>query len=69
MTDILRSVAAERGALLIDARPVLETEAARQREQSGTDRIFAHEVHLLDEGSDLLARTIAERLLAESAIP
>jgi lysophospholipase L1-like esterase len=69
MTGILRSVAQEREALLIDARTVLEAESARQREQEGVDRIFAHEVHLLDEGSDLLARTIAERLLAESVFP
>ncbi len=66
---IVEAVAVERGVPLVDAKPVLEAAAARQREETGSQSIFTHEVHLQDGGADLLARTIAARLVADGLVP
>jgi lysophospholipase L1-like esterase len=66
---LVRAIASERGAPFCDARAVLDAEADRQRAADGKDRIFVRpeqrngEVHLTDEGCDLLARTIAARIV------
>jgi hypothetical protein len=69
MTKILGEVANERGVPYCDARAALEAEADRQRAETGLDRIFVRpdkrngEVHMTDEGCDLLARTFAARIV------
>ncbi len=80
MTQILRYVAEERGVPLVEAAAVLEAEAARQRREAAAhgdpapanpqedQTIFSHEVHLWDEGADLLARTLAEGILAHGLL-
>lgn len=69
MTGTLRAVAVERSVPLVDAREVLEAEAARQVAERGADGIFTHEVHLTDAGAELLARTIAEALIGAGIVP
>ena len=63
MRRILEKVAEREGVPLIDAESVLEGEMRRQLIRDGAQRIFTHEVHLTDEGADLLARTVAADLL------
>jgi hypothetical protein len=66
---IVGEVANERSVPFCDARSVLEGEADRQRAAEGKDRIFVRperkdgEVHLTDEGCELLARTLAARIV------
>jgi len=62
MYGILGEIANERSVPYCDARSVLEAEASRQSAQAGKDSIFTNEVHMTDEGCDLLARTIATRI-------
>jgi lysophospholipase L1-like esterase len=62
---IVREAGQEHGVPVVDSARVLEDEVDRQRAAGGTDRIFTSEVHLTDEGSDLLARTMAEAILAQ----
>jgi len=69
MKQILRDVAAERQIPLIDAAPVVEAAAAAMLAAGSPDTIFKHEVHLLDAGSDLLAKTIADGILAQQLVP
>ena len=75
MTAILKRVAGEKKAALIDAASVLDGEAERQREEGrtdegpGNDSIFTNDVHLTDEGADLLAREVARGLLEQSCLP
>ncbi len=66
---ILKAVAAERSVPLVDAKPVLEAERDRQLGEEGAQRIFTHEVHLTDEGCELLARTLARELLDAGLVP
>ena len=68
MSDILRKVAAERSVPLVDAERVLEARAEEELAATGNQTIFTNEVHLQDAGADLLARTIAEGLLAQGLI-
>ena len=71
LTTVIGEVANLTGATYCDARSVLEAEAARQRqaklasggEGAPPDDVFTNEVHLTDAGADLLARTIAARIL------
>ncbi len=60
---MMGEVANERSVPFCDARPVLETEAARQVAELGKDSIFTNEVHMTDAGCDLLARTLAARIV------
>lgn len=69
MKDIVRAVAAERQVPLVDAAPVIEAEAARQLAEKGREDIFGHEVHLLDQGADLLARTLAKGIVEQGLLP
>lgn len=64
LTEVLKVVAAERGVPLVDARPVLE----RAEAAGPPHAIFTHEVHLTDAGADLLARTVADALLAADLV-
>jgi len=61
--DLTREVGAELDVPVVDLARVLEAEAERQRAESGRDSIFTSEVHLTDEGADLLARTLCQALL------
>ncbi len=70
-TESVRSSARTEDVLLIDAAPILEAAAQAQRDSGGpdaNDTIFTQEVHLTDEGADLLARTIADGLIKAGAI-
>ena len=69
MKQIIRDVAAERQVPLVDAAPIVEAAAAAQVAKGETDTIFGWEVHLLDQGSDLLAKTLAEGIIAQKVIP
>jgi lysophospholipase L1-like esterase len=62
VSKMLGEVANERSVPYCDARTVLEAEAARQAAEKGRDSIFTNEVHMTDEGCELLARTIAARI-------
>ena len=48
---------------------IVEAAAAAQVAKNQPDTIFGSEVHLLDQGSDLLAKTIAEGIIAQKVIP
>jgi len=61
--DITREVGAAHEIPVVDLAAALEGEADRQRAENGSDRIFTSEVHLTDEGADLLARTLAQAIL------
>ena len=43
----------------VDLAAALESEARRQLADGGRERVFTREVHLTDEGADLLVRTLA----------
>ncbi len=60
---ITREVGAELGVPVVETGRALEKEAARQVAETGADRIFTSEVHMTDEGCDLLARTFAAAIL------
>jgi lysophospholipase L1-like esterase len=60
--EILRSVAEAEQVPLADPAAVLEAAAEEEFVGSGGQALFAAEVHLTDAGSDLLARTLAERI-------
>ena len=62
-SDVVGEAANERSVPFCDARAVLEPEAERQRAERGQDTLFTREVHLTDEGCDLLGRTLAARIL------
>lgn len=63
ISRIVEHVASERSVPFCDARSVLEPEADRQRAEKGQDKVFTREVHLTDEGCDLLGRTLAARIV------
>ena len=67
--EVLRSTGAALDVPVIEAADVLEGQAAAQRAEQGVDRIFTDEVHLTDEGADLLARTLDQALRQLGAIP
>jgi len=62
VTAILRAVGAETDTPVIEAKAVLEEAAA------GGANVFTNEVHLTDEGADLLARTLAQGLTERGLI-
>ena len=67
MTQILRKVAADRGALLVDVQTATDAEQAR-REAAGEPSLFIDspdvvEVHLTDTGADFVAGVFADALL------
>jgi len=67
MTDILRKVAADRGALLVDIQSSVDAERAR-RQAVGEPPIFIDspdvvEVHLTDAGADFVAGVFADAFL------
>lgn len=68
MTQVLREVGNERHVLVVEAQAALEEESARRRE-AGESEIFTHEVHLTDEGADLLAQVWARELLRTGLVP
>lgn len=63
ITRIVEKVASERSVPFCDARGALEREAERQSVEKGQDSVFTREVHLTDEGCDLLGRTLAARIV------
>jgi hypothetical protein len=63
ISAIVERVAVERSVPFCNPRPVLEGEAERQRAADGADKVFTREVHLTDEGCDLLGRTLAARIV------
>ncbi|MFG0318869.1 MAG: SGNH/GDSL hydrolase family protein [Planctomycetota bacterium JB042] len=62
MKEILKRFGRREGVAVVEGGLALEIEAAKQRNATGEQRIFSHEVHLFDEGTDLLARTLAEEI-------
>ncbi len=62
MTDIVRAVAKDRGVPLVEMKPILENAAAEQFAANGQQSIFVDNVHLTDEGTALLADTLAAEL-------
>jgi lysophospholipase L1-like esterase len=77
MTRIMRDVAQELGVPVAETATVLEAEATRQRmerakkgivpktpeERNHDQEIFSGEVHLWDQGADLLARTFRDEIV------
>ena len=69
MTEILKQVASESEANLVDIQGSLAQEEARGQ-ASGAPSLFIKttdvaEVHLTDSGADLLAKLLADALLSE----
>ncbi|MEM9800501.1 MAG: SGNH/GDSL hydrolase family protein [Planctomycetota bacterium] len=62
MTTIVREVAAETETALVEMKGFLEDEAQRQFATTGTQTLFANNVHLTDEGAALFAKRLAEEL-------
>lgn len=62
MTDEVRAVARNTAAELCDAAPILERGEAEMR-ASARGPVFTKDVHLTDLGADLLARTLAARIV------
>lgn len=62
MTEVVRSVAKDREVPLVEMKPVLESAVALQIEQKGEQSLFEGSVHLSDDGTALLATTLAEEL-------
>lgn len=62
MSDIVRTVAADRGVPLVDMKPILENAAAEQAAAGGKQTLFVDNVHLTDEGTAFLANTLAAEL-------
>lgn len=58
MRETIKIVADSRGTAFCDAATVMESEAAR-RNAAGESPIFTNDVHMTDDGADLLAKTIA----------
>ena len=70
MKTILFEVGADLGVATVDTARVLEDEADRRRggteeESDAEDGIFFSEVHITDDGADLLARTFARKIVDE----
>jgi lysophospholipase L1-like esterase len=64
LTAVIRRVAQERGVSLADPQRALASHLEQQRAQrSGGDSLFTSEVHVTDEGADLIARTFAEAIV------
>jgi len=63
ISALVERVAVERRVPFCNPRTVLEGEAERQRAANGADTVFTREVHLTDEGCDLLGRTLAARIV------
>lgn len=65
VTALVRRVAERRGLPLADVQAALARRLAEQRaERGGQDSLFTSEVHVTDEGADLIARTFADAILA-----
>jgi len=69
MTEIVRAVARDRSVPLIETKPVLEEAAARQVAEKGAQTLFVDSVHLSDEGTALLASTLAAELKRIGVLP
>jgi lysophospholipase L1-like esterase len=68
LQDIQREVARERGVALAETGSLVESEEERHFKESGK-HLFKNDVHPLDEGSDLIARTIAEAIVQKGLLP
>jgi lysophospholipase L1-like esterase len=66
--DIQREVAAERGVALSETGAAIEAEEARHFAATGK-HLFKNDVHPFDEGSELIARTIADAIEAQHLLP
>lgn len=62
MTEIVRTVAQDREVPLVEMKPVLEDAAADQIAAGGKQTLFVDSVHLTDDGTALLATTLASEL-------
>ncbi|MFT5732309.1 MAG: hypothetical protein ACI8WY_000974, partial [Planctomycetota bacterium] len=62
ITEVVRSVAKDREVPLVEMKPVLESAVALQIEQKGKQSLFEGSAHLSDDGTALLATTLAEEL-------
>ena len=69
LTEITQRLALELDVSLVDAKSVLEAEAAGQLQAGGKQNIFRLGVHLRDPGAELLARTIAAHVVGEDLLP
>ena len=67
--QLTREVGADLEVPVVDLAAALEAEAERQRVADGKDGVFTSEVHLTDEGADLLARTLAQSILELELLP
>lgn len=66
--NIQREVARERKITLAETGKTIWEETERRYQQDG-QHMFKNDVHPTDEGSDLIARTIADALLASGLLP
>jgi lysophospholipase L1-like esterase len=66
--DIQREVASERGVALSETGAAIEAEEARHFAATGK-RLFKNDVHPFDEGSELIAHTIADAIEAQHLLP
>jgi lysophospholipase L1-like esterase len=66
--DIQREVARERGVALAETGKTIEDEERRHFEGTGK-HLFKNDVHPFDDGSDLIARTVAEAIVANGLLP
>ena len=62
MTDVVRTVAAETGAPLIEAAAHMEAAARAETDATGSQQIFSANVHLTDEGAQRFADFLALEL-------
>lgn len=62
LNSILQKSAPVMGASFADTALVLETEAERQREESGSESLFGYRTGLRAPGADLFALTVADAL-------
>jgi fido (protein-threonine AMPylation protein) len=66
--DIQREVARERGIALAETGRIIEAEEDRVFKETGK-HLFKNDVHPFDEGSALIARTVADALLGSGLLP
>lgn len=62
MKRLLKQYGRREGVAVVEAGLVLEIAAEKQRQATGEQHVFSHEVHLYDEGADLLGRAFAEEI-------
>jgi hypothetical protein len=66
--DIQRDVARARGIALAETGRIIEAEEDRVFKETGK-HMFKNDVHPFDDGSALIARTVADALLASGLLP